>query len=104
MTPTWPMPLAHQVAMRVMGFTPFGHHDRFVVWWRQFGSVAVVEYFVIRPELRLTGYVLVAFEDTRAFLRERGVRLVFAYAQRAAVLWKRLGFVETEPGFLRGTV
>lgn len=104
MQPTWPMPLVHQVAMRIMGFTPYGHHERFVAWWRQCGSLAIVEYFVIHPQLRLTGYVLVAFEDMRAFLRERGVKTVLAVAFRGAPLWKRLGFVETEPGYLRGTV
>lgn len=94
------MPYSHQLLMRLMGFEPFGHHERFVLWWKQRGPIAMLEYFAIHPVLRGSGYVRIATQDMREFLVARGVRLVVALAGRYAPLWRRLGMVQ-DNGYLR---
>lgn len=96
----WPMPRSHQLVMRLLGFEPYGHHDRFVVWWKQRGPIVMLEYIALHPVLRGTGYVRLALEDMRVFLRSRGVQLVVVIAGRHTPLWRRLGMVE-DHGYLR---
>lgn len=98
---TWPMPSENREFLRERGWEFYGQHGRFVAAYLRHGPVAIVEHFVLAPEVRDGRYVRVAFNDLKAHLREIGVRWVVAYAVAMAPLWRRMGMTETERGWLR---
>lgn len=101
MTIQWPVPPEHRTMLCALGFEWYERPGSFAVAYLHHDLVALVEYFVLCPELRNGRHVRVAFNDLKEHLRGLGVRWTIAYAPKMAPLWRRMGMTETERGWLK---